>query len=524
MVIDSDAESSEYEGIEDNTGIAPPGAIPPAMGAVNPPRQAKVSAADRRREQQWRRDRMQWATPRRKKSWKEMCTIIGVGAVVLCLAALFLRPHSDDKSEHHFYKQDALGCNVYVTHGSYSVVSPIINYVTSWGCMIFMGNPSDEIASLIRTIETLVESKPRGFASITEIKTVARKDGKEKYLPLEEFYELADTETPVLFKNMAGDFFGDGMPPWDIPFIREICGKKAAKVFSYNKSHSATHWGGMIPWKGKLALNTVLDMVFNSSRSPTADGVPYLHDWTLPTQCSEILDEGLTIPQYFANDYLQLLDHSSPYRDEWPSLFVGPKHSQTGVHVDNLGSHAWLLLLSGKKHWRTVRSNFSSLMYSTAHSFELDLFDADFEKYKMASLIDVEEVIQEPGDVIFVPGAMLHQVYNLEDSVAITSNYIDATGLPNTMKALKEVATHDERVYYFLRQLERTKAAGKLPLKANSSLPWAEFKAQRAKAAPKIAIFEEEHGMIYLLIALTAVLLLVVGASWCLYQDLAPGC
>lgn len=40
-----------------------------------------------------------------------------------------------------------------------------------------------------------------------------------------------------------------------------------------------------------------------------------------------------------------------PYRDDWPSLFVGPAGSGSGLHVDPLGSNFWMLLIAGRKRW-----------------------------------------------------------------------------------------------------------------------------------------------------------------------------
>jgi hypothetical protein len=73
----------------------------------------------------------------------------------------------------------------------------------------------------------------------------------------------------------------------------------------------------------------------------TSDGVDdiasYLFDWGLPGQVDEMLEEEFHVPRLFAGDLLQCLPPGSLFRDAWPSLFVGPKGTRSGLHVDSFG-------------------------------------------------------------------------------------------------------------------------------------------------------------------------------------------
>jgi Flp pilus assembly protein TadG len=40
-----------------------------------------------------------------------------------------------------------------------------------------------------------------------------------------------------------------------------------------------------------------------------------------------------------------------PFVDSWPSLFVGPSGSRSGLHIDAFGSNFWMALLQGAKNW-----------------------------------------------------------------------------------------------------------------------------------------------------------------------------
>lgn len=76
--------------------------------------------------------------------------------------------------------------------------------------------------------------------------------------------------------------------------------------------------------------------------------VRYLFDWSLPLHCPELARE-LTIPSYFAGDFLQRTSPGSLYRDSWPSLFVAPAGITSELHVDAFGSNFWMALFQGKK-------------------------------------------------------------------------------------------------------------------------------------------------------------------------------
>ena len=74
----------------------------------------------------------------------------------------------------------------------------------------------------------------------------------------------------------------------------------------------------------------------------------YLFDWSLPLHCPELAGQ-LTIPGYFANDFLQRTPPGTLYKDSWPSLFVSPAGITSELHVDAFGSNFWMALFQGKK-------------------------------------------------------------------------------------------------------------------------------------------------------------------------------
>jgi oxalate decarboxylase/phosphoglucose isomerase-like protein (cupin superfamily) len=62
----------------------------------------------------------------------------------------------------------------------------------------------------------------------------------------------------------------------------------------------------------------------------------------------------------------------------------------------------------------------------------------DFYNQVKEQEVPVMEVIQRPGEIIFVPHGWFHVVLNLEDSFAVTHNYVSETNLYHVMKFLDQ--------------------------------------------------------------------------------------
>lgn len=124
-----------------------------------------------------------------------------------------------------------------------------------------------------------------------------------------------------------------------------------------------------------------------------------------------------------------------PYR--W--ILMGPSRSGTGLHVDPVGTHAWVTLVEGCKRWilfppETDRNIIhmhdpqipSSIWFQRYYP---DVLAQVQENSSRGQIITYAEVLQRPGDTVYVPAGWPHLVLNLDLSVAITHNY--ATEFPS---------------------------------------------------------------------------------------------
>jgi len=116
----------------------------------------------------------------------------------------------------------------------------------------------------------------------------------------------------------------------------------------------------------------------------------------------------------------------------WPTLIAGPKGSRTGLHRDTHNFAFYMVLFAGKKWWRTFLDDdagSNAYFRLDLNAFTFDPFDPDFHKYPRLQDATVYETVLEPGELIYIPEGLPHGVRNLEDTVAVSGNFLDARSL-----------------------------------------------------------------------------------------------
>eukprot|EP00735_Rhodelphis_limneticus_P009013 TRINITY_DN246_c0_g1::TRINITY_DN246_c0_g1_i1::g.1681::m.1681 TRINITY_DN246_c0_g1::TRINITY_DN246_c0_g1_i1::g.1681 ORF type:complete len:376 (-),score=-4.29,sp/Q08BY5/JMJD4_DANRE/27.55/5e-12,Cupin_8/PF13621.1/2.4e-19,JmjC/PF02373.17/2.7e+03,JmjC/PF02373.17/8.7e+02,JmjC/PF02373.17/0.00015 TRINITY_DN246_c0_g1_i1:435-1520(-) len=258
---------------------------------------------------------------------------------------------------------------------------------------------------------------------------------------IQEFWELAMVGKPVIITGLKNAVTSD--PSQFLNQIVSRCGNAEAPLFRHD-SRSQT-WGGL----EHAHTTTLKDVVakFEASKQSSQPFPFYLHDWSLPHYCPGILND-IHIPRYFGNDYLQrgkIRSHdtshvtSVPFRNDWPSLFIGPRGTQSGLHVDSFGSNFWMMLLEGKKKWiifpRSERIflyedrsknafmvNPEQLLHPTTPPMETKSTNAKEDgtaRYPLFSRTHPAEFILVDGKFLFFPAGSPHQVIKLEDTVEV---------------------------------------------------------------------------------------------------------
>jgi histone arginine demethylase JMJD6 len=127
-----------------------------------------------------------------------------------------------------------------------------------------------------------------------------------------------------------------------------------------------------------------------------------------------------------------------PYR--W--VLIGTTGSGGGLHIDPLGTSAWNALFYGKKLWILFPPG-TPLSENDNNQGEKWL-KYEYPKIKHHKHI---KLVQNPGEIIFVPAGWWHTAINVGVTFAVTQNYLHPH---NTDFGLREVRKHrPELVKYF---------------------------------------------------------------------------
>mmetsp|Transcript_31768 Transcript_31768/g.48732 ORF Transcript_31768/g.48732 Transcript_31768/m.48732 type:complete len:557 (-) Transcript_31768:150-1820(-) len=124
---------------------------------------------------------------------------------------------------------------------------------------------------------------------------------------------------------------------------------------------------------------------------------------------------------------------NSNFRPPYRWILIGPARSGTGLHIDPLWTNAWVTILQGRKRWMLFPPN-------TPHD-QIGLCQPQIpsvvwfrDYYSRVTAKDWPEewqpveVLQSPGETVFVPNGWPHVVLNLELTVAVTHNYASEFG------------------------------------------------------------------------------------------------
>ncbi|XP_051152452.1 arginine-specific demethylase JMJ22 [Andrographis paniculata] len=242
---------------------------------------------------------------------------------------------------------------------------------------------------------------------------------RKRGISVDEFVlNFEEPNKPVLLEGCLDNW--PAMRNWDRDYLIRVCGE-------------ARFSAGPVEMK--------LEDYFRYSDQVREERPLYLFDPKFIDKVPQ-LGEDYEVPSYFDEDLFGVLGKDRPdYR--W--IIIGPAGSGSSFHIDPNSTSAWNAVIRGSKKWILFPPDVVPPgVHPSPDGAEVACpvsiiewfmnFYGATKSWKKRPI----ECICRAGEVIFVPNGWWHLVINLEDSVAITQNFVSRRNLLNVLDFLKQ--------------------------------------------------------------------------------------
>ncbi|KAJ3189002.1 hypothetical protein HK101_009047 [Irineochytrium annulatum] len=211
---------------------------------------------------------------------------------------------------------------------------------------------------------------------------------------------------------------------WDLPFLQSRCDASVLFRAEAVDLNLQTY----LPYSTRCAANGA-----SFEESPL-----YLFDKHFADRTD--LASDYTVPPHFAqHDLFSVLGKERPDH-RW--LIIGPPRSGSTFHLDPNATSAWNAVIRGSKKWVLFPpESVPPGVYPSKDGGEVaspvslaEWFLNHYDEARRTS--GFHECVCAAGEVIYVPSGWWHCVMNLEETIAITQNFVDRGNLKRVLRFL----------------------------------------------------------------------------------------
>lgn len=172
--------------------------------------------------------------------------------------------------------------------------------------------------------------------------------------------------------------------------------------------------------------------------SPATRPLLYLKDWHMARRFP---DHGAyATPALFRDDWMPGATDADASDDDHRFVYMGPAGSWTPLHADVLRSYSWSSNVCGTKRWILLPPDQAPLLLGMRGRLPTRVDDDAYDRHEFPQLHRARriEVLQGPGETIFVPSGWYHQVHNLTDAISINHNWFNAYNVHHVWRLLQD--------------------------------------------------------------------------------------
>jgi len=173
-------------------------------------------------------------------------------------------------------------------------------------------------------------------------------------------------------------------------------------------------------------IDYVLEHAEQYAESSGGEIPRYIEGWYFRDEQPELMQD-FRMPPCFGDDWFKTR-YPKKIAPNATGILIGSTGSYTKLHADGQYSHNWLAQISGRKRWMLIDGHQIDPVFKTyaeaAGEYE-GIDHPDMQAFLEKNEVRYRECVTEPGDVLFFPSRVFHQVVGLEPSVSLTHNWFN---------------------------------------------------------------------------------------------------